>query len=262
MKDKKLTNRDLSISTKRSKAYKGRVESIPIEEARLLKKVIDEVLTQKDFIEMKKVTYWFKHDILERNFKSILDALETYPEGSKIADKMIVNKKPYFTHIIVTSANFHRPLTWKQKFVVLTEMYKIYNYKGEELDTLENKRYRSPEVFIKVLDEGKIDEWSVSVSGYCDTAMHLLEHVVNISDIIFWLQNEWRGMSGDYFIKKNSNVLSRKTNIFTDRHYSAFNTVFNKVFGRDLKCVGKFTNDNVEGIIGRIKAGLEGENNE
>ena len=136
-------------------------------------------------------------------------------------------------------------------------MYKIYNFKGEELDTVTNKKYRDPEVFVKVLDEGKIHEWYVSVTGYCDTVENLLEKKVSTSDILFWLQNDWREISGDYFIKKNSNTLSRGTNIFEDKHYRAFNIIFKHVFGRDLKCIGNFAESNLKGILGRIKDGLE-----
>jgi hypothetical protein len=45
--------------------------------------------------------------------------------------------------------------------------------------------------------------------------------------------------------------------VFVDKHYLAFNEIFKKVFGRDLKCVGKFSDSNVKGILGRIKLGLE-----
>jgi hypothetical protein len=257
MAKNKLTDKDLSISTKASKAVRGRVKDIPKEESKIFMEVVYDVLGSEGISEMKKVTYWFKHDILEKNYRAIIKALEEHPKGKDLVDKVLVNKKAYFTDVIVFGRKFYRPLTWEQKFIVLTEMYKIYNWNGEELDTPENKKYRDAEVFVKVLDEGKISDWYVSVTGYCDTTVNLLENKVSISDVLFWLQNDWRNLSGDYWIKKNSNTLSRGTNVFENRHYQAFNEIFKKVFGRDLKCIGNFTDNNVEGILGRIKLGLE-----
>lgn len=262
MANNKLTDKNLSLPTRASKTVRGRVEDISKEESKIFMEVVYDVLGSEGISEMKKLTYWFKHDLLEKNFKAILDKLEEHPKGKEMVDKVLINKKSYFTDVIVFGRKFYRPLTWEQKFIVLTEMYKIYNYKGEELDTPENKKYRDAETFVKVLDEGKVDEWYVSVTGYCDTTVNLLENKVNISDIMFWLQNDWKEMTGDYWIKKNSNTLSRGTNVFLDRHYQAFNSIFNKVFKRDLKCVGNFTDSNVKGILGRIKLGLEeGEDN-
>ena len=253
---KKLTDKNLSIPTRASKTVRGRVEDISKEESKLFMETVYDVLGPEGISEMKKVTYWFKHDILEKNFKSILDALSKNPKGEYLVDKVLVNKKAYFTDVIVYGRKFYRPLTWEQKFIILTEMYKIYNYKGEELDTIENKKYRNAETFVKVLDEGKISEWYVSVTGYCDTTVNLLENKVTISDVMFWLQNDWKELCGDYWIKKNSNTLSRGTNVFEDRHYKAFNEIFKKVFNRDLKCIDNLSDNSVNGILGRIKLGL------
>lgn len=257
IKGKKLTERDLSLSTKASKKVRGRVDDIPEDESKVFMEAVYNVLGTKGLAEMKGLSYWFKHDMLERNYRLIIDELETTEKGREIVDKLLVNKKAYFTDVIVHGRKFYRPLTWEQKLIVLTEMYKIYNFKEEELDTIENKKYRDSDVFIKVLDEGKIDQWSVSVTGYCDTTINLLENKVNISDVLFWLQNDWSKLSGDFFIKKNSNTLSRNTNIFEAKHYHAFNSVFKQVFKRDLKSVKDLPETNVENIIAKMTAGLE-----
>ena len=259
MNNKVLTNKDLSIATKDSKKVRGRIKDISKEESKIFMGVVYSVLGSKGISDMKKVTYWFKHDILEKNFKQIIDALEEHPKGKDMVNSLLVNKKAYFTDIIVYGRRFYRPLTWEQKFIVLTQMYKIYNWNGEELDTVTNKKYREPEEFIKVLDKGEISDWYVSASGYCDTVVSLLDNKVSVSDILFWLQNDWKAISGDYWIKKNSNTLSRRTTVFADTHYRAFNSVFRKVFDRDIKCIQDFPGGNVKGIMNRLKKGLEGD---
>lgn len=257
VKGKKLTERDLSLATKSSKKVRGRVDDIPKEESAVFMEVVYDVLGTKGLAEIKGLSYWFKHDMLEKNYRRIIDGLEAREDGKHIVDKLLVNKKAYFTDVIVHARKFYHALTWEQKFIVLTEMYKIYNYKGEELDTVENKKYRDAEVFVKVLDEGKIDEWTVSVTGYCDTVINLIGGTINISDVLFWLQNDWSKLSGDFWIKKNSNTLSRNTNVFEAKHYHAFNSVFKQVFKRDLKSVANLPDNNIEGILGRIGDALE-----
>lgn len=254
---KKMTDKHLSIVTRETKKIRGRIEDISEEESKIFMEVVNNVLGSSGLSEMRTLTYWFKHDLLERNFRKIIDALEEHPKGKNMVDKVLVKKRAYFTDCVLFNRKFYRSLTWEQKYVILTECYKIYNYVGEDLDTFENKKYRGAEVFTKVLDEGKIDEWSVSVSAYADTIESLLENKASISDVLFWLQNDWKKLSGDYWIKKDSNTISRRTNVFEDRHYNSFNYVFNKVFGRDLKSIGNFAETNVKGVLGRIKDGLE-----
>lgn len=255
--EKKPSERSLSRVTKETKAKRGRVEDISPEESKVFKEVCYKVLGDEGLKQIKKMTYWFKYDMLEKNFREIIKELEKSEEGSEIVDKLLVNKRAYFTDALCTGRKFYRSLTWEQKLIVLTEMYKIYNHKTEELDTVDNKRYREAEVFIKVLDEGKIDEWYVSVSAYCDNLETLLDNKVSVSDCMFWLQNDWREMSGDYFVKKNANMLTRRTAVFGDKHYTAFNKIFKSVFGRDLRCLVNISQSNEKGILGRIWNGLE-----
>lgn len=253
----KLTNKDLSIATKTSKKVRGRIKDIPKDESKVFMEVVYAVLGPKKISEMKRVSYWFKHDMLENNFKQIIDALEEHPKGKDLVNKVLVNKKAYFTDVIVYGRKFYKPLTWQQKLIVLTEIYNIYNWNGEELDTFTNKKYRGAETFIKVLEEGKIEDWYVSSSSYCDNLESILDNKVSVSDILFWLQNDWKAISGDYWYKKNSNTITRRTTVFADKHYRAFNSVFSRVFGRDLKCIDQFSETNAKGIMNKLKEGLE-----
>lgn len=259
--EKKPTERDLSRSTKIVKAKRGRIDDISKEDSKLFKDACYEVLGSKGLEEIKKVSYWFKYDMLDKNYREIIKELETREGGSELVDRLLINKRAFFTDALCTGRKFYRSLTWEQKLIVLTEMYKIYNHKTEELDTVDNKRYRSAEEFMRVLDEGKIDEWYVSVSAYCDNLETLLDNKVSVSDCMFWLQNDWKEMSGDYFVKKNANMLTRRTSVFGDKHYAAFNRIFKAVFGRDLRCVANISQSNANGILGRIWNGLEDVSN-
>ena len=228
------------------------VRDLDPEEIKIFIESTYRVLGEDGLEEVRKNTYWYKYNTLKRHIGEILKDLRENGY-SELASKVYVNGDSYYTNACCHAEKFFNPLNAEQKFLVLLNCFKIFNHKQEMKTNDNNKVYRDEKTFVKELDNGTIEDWDVSACGYISDIEKALNYKCTASDILFWLQHEWRTLSGDYF-RKNYKAFTRGYSTFSPRHYRAFNTIFKQVFSRDLKCIDKYAEEKDKSLIDLLKA--------
>ena len=197
---------------------------------------LDEVLKDEDYKVILLKNYLDKKEYIMLKLKDVLKG-----ETKEFIQDVTLNKEEYIQEVCCYWEKLFNPLSEEQKLIVIANSYNLYT-----LDPITNSReYEDPKNVLKIIDEGRVDEYKVSAVGTISDYMRDLTGVSS-SDVIFWLHNEWYNLSGDWFDKlKNRDYISRGTNRFTSRNYQAFNEIIKKCIGRELKCIDKYRNKTI-----------------
>lgn len=212
------------------------------------------VFGEEGLKDIRKNNYWYKYNEMKRRLGEILKDLREHGY-SEVAQKVYVEGDPFYTNASCHAEKFFTELNLEQKFITLLHCYRIYNHKQEVGINLDNKVYRDFKIFVKELDNGSIEDWDVGSFGYTSNIEIALDKKVTASDILYWLQHEWQDLSGDYF-KKQGKIFTRGVSTFTPRNYRAFNEIFKQVFGRDLKCINNYKEEDDKSLIDLLKEEL------
>lgn len=202
---------------------------------------LETILTEEDFGNLKKETYFNKQRLITSKMKEILEG-----ETDEFRQDFALNKEEYLVEACCHWEKLFNPLNPQQKMLVLVNCYCIYT-----LDKYNDKRtYYDSKVFMKALNDGEIFKYRVSKVGHLSDFINTLkDEGLTISDVMYWLQHEWRNLSGDYFSKqRGTDFISRDNTYFTARHYQAFNKMILEAFGKELKCIDKFNNTAVDDL--------------
>ena len=212
------------------------------------------VIKEEDLEGIRKSPYWKKYAEIKQRFGDIIKDLRDHGY-SDVAQKLYMEPNPFYTHACCHAEKLFESLSDEQKFITLLYCYRIYNHKQEMGTNPDNKAYRDFKIFVKELDNGTIEDWELSCFGYISSIDIALEKKFLDTDVLFWLQHEWQDLTGDYFMKQGG-IFTRKVSTFTPRHYRAFNEIFKRVFGRDLKCINKYKEENDKTLIELLKEEL------
>lgn len=230
------------------------IRELDPEELKIFIESVYKVLGEEGLKDVRKNTYWYKYNTMKRHIGGILKDLRERGYND-LASKVYVNGDTYYTNACCKAEKFFNPLGEEEKFLVLLKCFKIFNHKQEMETNENNKVYRDEKTFVKELDNGTIEDWDISAFGYINDIEKELNFKYTASDILYWLQTEWRDLSGDYF-RKNKLVFTRGYTTFTPRHYRSFNVIFKRVIGRDLKCIDKYKEEKDKSLIDLLKEEL------
>lgn len=191
---------------------------------------LESLLTPDDYDKLFNINYKGKKNIVAFKIKEIIE-----DEPQEFRDDVILNRDEYIKIVCCEWSKLYRPLTPQQKLIVLANIYQLYNYTddGDRIYVPTNK-------ILEVIDEGRVSEYHTGsvcrISNYMTDLPGLLS-----GDVLYWLQHEWRTLSGDWYSKVNGkSFISRRSNGFTVLHYKAFNEIFKQAYNRELKCADMF----------------------
>lgn len=193
---------------------------------------LDKLVTDEDIKFLKTQPYHEKKKHLDSKIKQIIQG-----ESREFIGDVVINKDEYLTELVCQWSRLYTPLTPDQKLLVLVNLYNAYIMYDDK-----SRVYLSHHDFLRAVDTGTMYKYWVSSVGLVTDYMRDLPNL-SPSDVLFWLQHEWKDLSGDWFEKlKGKEYLSRNTNRFTPRTYQAFNEIFKQAIGRELRCFDQFRN--------------------
>lgn len=188
---------------------------------------LEKVLTPSDYEIMADYTYDNRILYLEDMIGLVIRG-----ESKDFIQDVVLNKTKYMTEICCQWAKLHKELTAEQKFLVIINLYRTY--------TLDEEGYKvedTPETFFKYLNDGSLLTRRTNSKCKISSFMNCMPKVDD-NDVIFWLQHEWKDLSGDWItVIRSGNYISKNSREFTVRHYLAFNIFYKEVFGKDIKCI-------------------------
>ena len=190
---------------------------------------LDKILTEEDLKYLYEKVYHDKRDYIALKIRDILAG-----EDREFIQDVSLNRESYLNDVCCQWQKLYKVLTPEQKIITLVYVYNLYTLNPDGTRT-----YLEGKDALKIIDEGMVNRYKVSAIGHISDYMRELPDLTP-SDVLFWLQHEWKELSGDWYAKvPYKDYVSRNTTRFTSKTYQAFSEIFKQAFGREIKCIEK-----------------------